>query len=341
MPPHLYPVRLALPLRAKLAPLLLALILIVPTTGSAFPAFRNNFFAAYPGAVGTTIETLTTSTRTNHCGVCHYNFSGGGPRNPYGQAVEATNRSTASILALGPLDSDGDGFTNDQEIMELLFGNTPTFPGLVDEELALVSNVDPLEIEDFLRPETVHNELFDGDLADDRLAPDAFALEEGENVLLALQQGDAFGRDIDYFTLNVPAGLEITGLTVVGFDAEPGNLAFLGVQPGTTFSVDAGAAQASDLLGGAVFGATDIGLDLLPDIGTLPGATGFTPPLPAGDYTIWLNQTGPPSTATLSVVVPEPAAGGLLAAGVLGLVGLGRRGEARRAPTGRADRGCL
>ena len=51
-----------------------------------------------------------------------------------------------------------------------------------------------------------------------------------------------------------------------------------------------------------------------------PGAIGFTPPLPAGDYTFWMQQTGA-NSATYQfdfIVTPEPATAGLLfAAAVL------------------------
>ncbi len=303
--------------------------------GGAFPVVRDNFFVAYPDAVGSTIETLPSNE--DHCGVCHYSFSGGGERNPYGIAVGGTNLTSAAILGLGGLDSDGDGFTNDEEINDLVsFLNTPTFPGLREDNVGLTSNVALAEIIDFLTPALVitHDERFDGDLSDDRLNPTPFVLGLGDNTIRATQQGDALGRDLDYATITIPAGRALTALVVDEFVADPGNLAFLGIQAGTTFSVDAGSATAGDLLGGVVYGEGDVDADVLPAAGALAGAIGFTPPLAAGDYTVWWNQTGPPSTAALAFVVPEPGERFQLGAIVGALVLVGVRASRRSAKTG-------
>jgi len=288
--------------------LLLTGILVALTSAQvhAFPFYRTNFFNAYPSAVGTVIEDLPSNDA--HCGVCHYRFGGGGNRNPYGTAVEATNKSVAAILALGSEDSDGDGFTNDEEILGLLTGGVPSFPGLTPDNVDLVSFVDIAEIEDFLVPNVAvatHNEATDGDLSDDRLAPTAFVLTEGDNTFIVDQQGDAQGRDIDYITVEIPDGLELSSIVLDDYVAGVANQAFLGLQVGSAFTVDASAATAGDLLGGMLYGSAQIGQDILPDIGQLAGAAGFTPPLPAGHYTFWLNQTENNSRARLNLIVSE------------------------------------
>ncbi|MBU0637298.1 MAG: cytochrome c family protein [Planctomycetes bacterium] len=115
---------------------------------------RREFFKAYPGANNTVLDNVPS--HDSHCGVCHYDFAGGGARNPYGLAVEGTpNQSKDEILGLGPLDSDGDGFSNDIEITDTFnFTNTPTFPGLTPANVGQVSNVDLADIQPYLVPST-------------------------------------------------------------------------------------------------------------------------------------------------------------------------------------------
>jgi len=116
--------------------------------------FRKNFFSAYPSATGTVLDSVPSNG--GHCGVCHFAFGGGGPRNLYGLAVEATaNRDVADILSLGPNDSDGDGFSNNTEITDVAtYVNTPTFPGLKPANVGQVTEVDLADIQDHLVPST-------------------------------------------------------------------------------------------------------------------------------------------------------------------------------------------
>lgn len=146
-----------------------------------------------------------------------------------------------------------------------------------------------------------YNEETDGDLSDQFDAPSGpFILEAGDNNITADQQGNP--RDIDYITITLPPDLQLDQLVLDGYTAEgTNNEAFIGLQEGNAFTTDAMTTTASDLLGGMTYGGGNLDTDLLPQIGQL--GTGFTPPLPTGTYTFWLNQTGPNSLATLRFVV--------------------------------------
>ncbi|HIJ53235.1 MAG TPA: hypothetical protein HPP66_08785 [Planctomycetes bacterium] len=134
--------------------LILLIVCITTNPAHARNPYRKAFFQAYPGAKGSVLDNVPS--RAGHCGVCHFDFSGGGARNLYGLAVEATpNRDKSDILGLNGLDSDGDGFSNGTEITDTTtFSNTPTFPGLTPANLSSVSNVDTADIQNHLVPTT-------------------------------------------------------------------------------------------------------------------------------------------------------------------------------------------
>lgn len=147
----------------------------------------------------------------------------------------------------------------------------------------------------------IHNEAQDGDLSDAFDNPSGpFTLEVGDNIITASQEGTP--RDIDYFTVVLPPDLQLDQLILDGYTAEgTNNSAFLGIQEGVAFTTDAMSTTGEDLLGGITYGSGNLDTDMLPSIGQL--GQGFTPPLPTGTYTIWLNQTGPISEASLRFVV--------------------------------------
>jgi len=181
---------------------------------------------------------------------------------------------------------------------------------------------------------TNYDESINGDLSNDRLNPTALTLTQGSNMITAT----SMAGDIEYFRLTVPAGKRLSAVVVVGNTSA--SLSFIAVQAGNQFTEPPTGTVVGNLLGYSHFGVGNgtIGTDILDNIGTGAGAIGFVPPLAAGNYTFWSQETSStPSTYTLDFQVtaaptqaPIPrAAFGVLAA-ALGAVGawLSRRRRA-------------
>lgn len=170
----------------------------------------------------------------------------------------------------------------------------------------------------------VYDEAVDGDLSNDRFNPTAFNLTEGVSVFtMDVIDSDSPNGDLDYFTVSIGAGLSIDSVTLVsstnpigGFDPT----AFIALQLGTQVTVDPAAPDPSPLAGFVIGSPPTIGTNILPD---LAGASG--PTLGAGDYSLWVQQTGADLTrVTLSFnVVPAP--GFASALGCVGLLAARRR----------------
>jgi hypothetical protein len=166
------------------------------------------------------------------------------------------------------------------------------------------------------------DEGVNGDLSNDPLMPSSVALAVGTSSLFATTGGN--DRE-DFLTITVPDGAQLAQLNLVAY-ASDDTTAFLGLQAGSTITVDIANPNPADLLGWSHFGTgpNNVGTDILDDVGAGAGAIGFTPPLPSGTYTLWLQQGGLPTTYQFDfVVVPTP--GSLALLGVAGLVGVRRR----------------
>ncbi len=97
-------------------------ILAFAPTVHAESAYLDDFIAAYPAANG---------TRIDQCIICH-TVNGSSSRNTYGAAWRSNGHNFANVANL---DSDGDGFTNIQEI------NALTFPGNANDKPASTGSV--------------------------------------------------------------------------------------------------------------------------------------------------------------------------------------------------------
>ncbi len=94
----------------------LCLAFLLPTAVvQAEDGYQDDFVAAYPAANG---------TRIDQCIICHTS-NGSSSRNSYGSAWRSNGRSFSNVANL---DSDGDGYTNIQEI------NALTFPGNANDK---------------------------------------------------------------------------------------------------------------------------------------------------------------------------------------------------------------
>ncbi len=131
--------------------------LAMPDEALARRPIRAAFFTVYPSAVGTILD--NAPSQAGHCGLCHYDFLGAGPRNPYGIAVGNARLSgltdTQAIQAVAGEDSDGDGHTS---LVEITGGapyiNLPTFPGLTAGNVGSTVNVALADIQTRLTPST-------------------------------------------------------------------------------------------------------------------------------------------------------------------------------------------
>ena len=165
------------------------------------------------------------------------------------------------------------------------------------------------------------DEATDGDLSGNRLAPSSLALTPGDNTLT----GTTIVGDLDYLTITVPAGFTLTQINLLSF-VSVDDLAFIGIQAGSTFTQPPTGTDVTALLGWAHYGlpAPAPYFDV---IGTAPGAIGFTAPLPAGPYTLWLQQASAQLVSyswdfvVAGGTVPEPGSTALVLLGAAALLG--------------------
>ena len=182
-----------------------------------------------------------------------------------------------------------------------------------------------------------YNETTQGDASNDRLNPtrlvlsfDAVGQVPGSNVVNGTVGRPSAGAiDRDYFHIVVPQGFVWTELRVGNqVTTGGGQGSFIGLAAGATVPVLPSATSASGLLGWTLYSNAQATTDILDDMGLghpsaggLNGASGFTAPLPAGDYTLWLQETATGSFTyrfnLLLSPVPEPSGAALGALGAL------------------------
>ena len=144
------------------------------------------------------------------------------------------------------------------------------------------------------------DEITDGDIVNDPDNPQPLQLIVGNNRINATM----VAPDLDYVTINVPAGSELTAIELTEYISVDEQQSFIAIQAGSVFTVlpDNAAAEVANLLGLTLFSSDMIGTDILPAIaeGAIApddSAQGFTPPLEAGDYSFWIQDTSADTVA--------------------------------------------
>jgi hypothetical protein len=171
----------------------------------------------------------------------------------------------------------------------------------------------------------IYNETTNGDLSGTGLSPTLLSVGLGSNTVTAT----TVAGDRDYFTITVPAGRRLNALVITSTTA---TRSFLGMQQGPQVTVSPTSGDPTGLLGWSHFGsleALSVGVDLLAPR-MRDSLHLFTPPLPAGTYSFWAQETGGTAiTYTLDFQIAAeplpprapvpPAFGGILALGLCGL----------------------
>jgi hypothetical protein len=179
---------------------------------------------------------------------------------------------------------------------------------------------------------TVFDEATLGDFSTDGLNPTSLDFAPGSNEIFGTTGRPATIIDRDYVTFTVPVGYVWSAVIELPGTQSGGSLSFFGVEAGPQVTVDPNGFSAAGLLGWTHYSPADIGTDLLPAIGTGGlGATGFVPPLPAGVYSLWIQDFNAGTVSygfDIQITVPEPASPALALAALvipLGIHNLRRR----------------
>jgi hypothetical protein len=185
------------------------------------------------------------------------------------------------------------------------------------------------------RGSVLWNQSVNGSLSTSQSAPTPLTASLGINsVIGTVGQTAGVGNKENWLALTIPAGLELSSDVLesyVSTDAQ----GFTGFQDGSSF-VGNPETTPSAYVGythfgtGATNGANPptnlIGVDLLPLMANpadAVGAQGFTPPLPAGTYTFFIQQLGATTNYQFDYgvsAVPEPTSIGLIGIGAAGLL---------------------
>ena len=168
-----------------------------------------------------------------------------------------------------------------------------------------------------------------GDLSNDRLNPTAFTLNFGDigpngiagnNVVSGVVGRNGSTVDRDYLHLIVPTGFTWSELRVGNQTQVGSTSSFIGLAAGSTMPVEPTTQSATGLLGFKLYNLNDRGQDILDDMAVSQnGSSGFSTPLSAGSYTLWIQELAPGNFNyrfnLILTPIPEPESYAMLIAG--------------------------
>ncbi len=186
------------------------------------------------------------------------------------------------------------------------------------------------------------DETINGDLSDDGNAPTLLGPFASGSNLISGTMGSLGGTgpmDADIWNFTVASGYYLTGINLVGYTSASGDYSifddthgsFMAIANGGSINTSDPSNHLSNALWGYGqdgFGNTYQNLLALLDAGPEFGGLGFDGPLPAGNYTFWIQEGSDQIGYSIDFVtapVPVPEPGGVLLLGVAGLWLLRRR----------------
>ncbi len=178
------------------------------------------------------------------------------------------------------------------------------------------------------------NEGINGDLSDDGDFPTLVGtLSPGINTFSGTMGslGGIPPLDADIWNFTIDAGYYLTGINLVGYTSASGNNnnSFMAIALGGTINLGDPSNHLSNALWNKQldgFGNTYTNLLGLLDAGPDFGGMGFDGPLPAGNYTFWIQEGDDQITYSIDFVTsPVPEPGSALLLGLAGVWWLRRR----------------
>lgn len=154
----------------------------------------------------------------------------------------------------------------------------------------------------------VWDEAVNGDLSNNRMAPTAVTLAVGVNTIKGSLTGNfGDGKYYDYVTFQIPPGFALVKFTFETVTSSNSGAAIVGISEGVTFPSDANGTGIAQTLGWTSVTPSAVGSDILPSL-AIPnhanyGNKGFTPPLRAGTYSLWMQDYNTPATYQYSLLL--------------------------------------